>query len=204
MNSLPDLTVNLPSGKLGQSTSNVPAIVGATLGTLAGLILIAAIVFFLRRRRRRRESIHIDGPLEELQLMQREPSTVTPFTDEVQPLVTNGVQDQNKRRYFVQNVNPPSKNSKTEKFATIRSSDSTHQTATATDGSVAGGRSSPAMTSRDGQTTPAPVDDGNLRQEVEQLRRVVETLSSQQVQQPPRVVYSPGSLLDDPPPMYPS
>jgi hypothetical protein len=89
VHSLPDLTITLPSWHtwaLGnsRSTSNVPVIVGATFGSLGGLILIAAVVFFLRRRRRRK-SAHIDGPLEELRPMATGPSNITPFTDELNP-----------------------------------------------------------------------------------------------------------------------
>lgn len=88
-----------------------------------------------------------------------------------------------------------------EKFSmTVLSPDSVNQTA---ESSVVGGRSSPAVTgnSREGGNSPTP-DDGNLRQEVEQLRRAVETLSAQQ----PQVVqvYQQGhdNLPDEPPPMY--
>jgi LPXTG-motif cell wall-anchored protein len=181
IHSLPDLTlVTLPLGPLGikQSTTNVPVIVGATFGTLGGLLLIAVIAFFLRRRRRLK-SAHIDGPSEESRQRQPKPSNVTPFTDEVGPFMT---QDQS-TDFFLQK---PSKFARDEKFPT-----------TPTDSSVAG-RSSLAVTSRDGENTNGD-HDGNLREEVEQLRRVVETL---QVQQPGQLVYQQGSPPDEPPPMY--
>lgn len=50
---------------------------------------------------------------------------------------------------------------------------------------------------RDGVNT-TPGHDGNLRHEVEQLRRRVDMLSVQ----PPGVVYQQDSLPDEPPPMY--
>jgi hypothetical protein len=70
------------------------------------------------------------------------------------------------------------------KFPTIPSPDSTRrQTAYVADG---------------------PGVDNTLRREVEQLRRVVETLGTQQAQQQPQVVYQQDNLPDEPPPVYPS
>ena len=90
--------------------------------------------------------------------------------------------------YFLQTGNKPSKISHNEKFSTIPN---------ATDSSSAG-QSSPAVTSsRDGENIIGD-RDSNLREEVEQLRRVVETLQVQQ----PQLVYQQGSLPDEPPPMY--
>jgi len=87
--------------------------------------------------------------------------------------------------------NTPTKMSRTprsEKLSAflLRGSNS-NRTGSATDSSVTGGSSLVAS------------DDANLRHEVEQLRRVVETLSAQQVNP-----YQQDNMPDEPPPMYPS
>ena len=115
--------------------------------------------------------------------------------------MATGIQEQNNAN-VVQNANTPSgipQSLHAKKLATVLSTDSI-QTATATKRDVVG--SSPAVnSSRDGGMNP--VED-NLRQELEQLRRQMETLSAQQVQQQHQVVYQQGSLPDEPPPMYPN
>jgi hypothetical protein len=182
MHSLPDITtIVLPSGTLpktpGESQSNnVPVIVGAVFGSLAGLILIAGVVFFLRRRRRP-TSKHVEVPPADLR--------PTPFMNEVTPLTASNIQEAQDHTAY--NTPTPSKLN-SEKLSAFLSLDSRHRNATGTDSSVAGG-SSLVVSSRDG--------DSNLRDEVEQLRRVVENLSAQQSP------YRQG-LPDDPPPMYPS
>jgi len=113
------------------------------------------------------------------------------------------------RRFFVQNADTAPRIPQAlqaEKFSmTVLSPDSANQNTAATESSVAGGRSSPAVTSsREGGKNPAQTEDPNLRQEVEQLRRVVETLSAQQQQPQVVQVYQQGhgNLPDEPPPMY--
>src|SRR5258705_225375 len=144
MYSLPDLTITLPSGMLGnsRSTTNVPIIVGATFGSIGLLILIAVLVFFLRRHKRPK-STHIDGPLEELRPRQQEVTNITPSPDEIRFLMTDGCVQEDNRRYFVQNQDTPSRIPQTlhtEKILTTLSPDLSHHT-----GRVAGG-SRPAVT----------------------------------------------------------
>jgi len=186
LHSLPDLLVTLPLGPLGDkqslTTNNAPLIVGATFATLGGLILIAAIIFFLRRRRRLK-SAHIDGPSEESRQRHPKLSNITPFTDEDEPMTQDQSLD-----YFLQPGEKPSKIARDEKFS---------PTPNATDSSFAGRNSSVATSSRDGENINGD-RDSNLREEVEQLRRVVETLQVQQ----PQLVYQQGTLPDEPPPMY--
>ena len=204
MRSLPDLTIALPPGSLGDSrsttTANVPVIVGATFGALGGLILLAAVVLIFRRYRRSKP-VRIDASLEELHPRQQGPSSIPFFTNEIRPFMATGTQEQNNAN-VVQNANTPfgiPQSLHAKKLATVLSTDSI-QTATATKHGVVG--SSPAVdSSRDGGMNP--VED-NLRQELEQLRRQMEALSAQQVQQQRQVVYQQGSLPDEPPPMYPN
>jgi len=179
MRSLPDLGINLPSGKVpslpnSSSTSKAPVIVGAIFGTLAGLLLIAAIIYILRRRRII-ESARVIAPPEEV--------NPTPFTNAASPLTMSG---QNNLIYG----NTPTKMSRSphsEKLSALLLRGS-NRTGSATESSVTGGSS-----------LVTPSEDANLRHEVEQLRRVVETLSAQQVQP-----YQQDDMPDEPPPMYPS
>jgi len=146
VNSLPDLTITLPSGTLAnsqtqvRSKTNVPVIVGATFGAIGGLVLLGAVVFILHRRRKSKLFL-IEGPI-----------------DEIGP-----------GSYNITPVRQPAKSLQTGNLADAR-------------GTVGGS------------------SDGDWRGEMEQLRRVVETLSVQQTQQPQAHHYVP----DEPPPMYPS
>jgi hypothetical protein len=206
--SLPDLqTITLPSGTLGNSKSrsitNVPVIVGALFGALGGLIFIAAVVFFVRRRRKSKAA-HIDSPIEEFGVGPQDPSTIsiTPFTDEIKPPMSHGGQEQNSGDLTQNADTSPGVPPHTTKVLRILSPDPMHQTVGEPDSIVADG-GNPAVSSRDEGNSAG--DDGNLRREMEQLRRVVETLSAQQAQQQPQVpVYQQDSLPDEPPPMYPN
>jgi hypothetical protein len=185
--SLPDLKINLPaeSSTLDnpRSASNVPVIVGATFGSLGGLILVVAVVFILRRRRRTKDA-HVDGPPEELRQRQQGPSTITPFTDESKPHTANG-----NNGYSVQDGNAPSRIPQTLRTEEI-------STAPATDGGVASG-SNLAVTRARGNSP----GNGNLRGELDHLRRVVERLRAHQVQQQ---THQQGNIPDEAPPMYPN
>ena len=153
----------------------MPVILGATFGTLGGLILLAAVGFFWQRYRRSKH-VNVNDPLEELSLGQQGASTLTPFTDI--PLVTS--QEQN-GRFFMRSTKRNSQILPIEKFSTDMSP---HQTTVSGDHSP--------NNNEDG-------DDNNLRREVQQLRRIVETLTTEQVS----VIHQPeGSSPAEPPPMY--
>jgi len=185
MHSLPDLSITLPSGNLApqgppghsgsQSTSKVPVIIGTIFGFIGLILLFVVVLSFLRQRRR--ESSYIDGPPEELRARQQGPSNITPFTDESKPHIANGLEPSS--GYFVLG-NPPSP---------------TRQIApTGTD--IFAGEDLAVSSSRDEGNTPG--DDGQLREEVQELLMRVEMLSAQ----PPHVHVV--ILPDEPPPVYPN
>jgi hypothetical protein len=168
------------------------------LAVLGGLILLAAVLLFLRRRRTSKD-FYTDNPLEELRLPSRQQqgqSNITPFMGEVGPSATNDIHEQNGGYHANPALRiPPVPHG--EKSLVVLSPHS-NPTASLTERSVA---SRPAVsgggTSSDGGESP---DDANLRREVEQLRRVVATLSAQQQ----TVHNQPDHLPDEPPPMYAS
>jgi len=179
MHSLPNLSITLPSGILApqgprQSSSKVPVIIGIIFGFI-GLILLFVVVLSFLRRRSGRKSAYIDGPLEELHARQQGPSNITPFTDESKPHITNGFEPSS--GYLVLG-NPPSQ---TRRIAP-------------TGADIAAGEDLAVSSSRDEGNTPG--DDGQLRDEVQELLMRVEMLSAQ----PPHVVILP----DEPPPVYPN
>lgn len=194
----------LPSGSVdkSQSSSNVPVIVGATFGALGGLLLLVTLVLFLRRRRRSKAN-YINDTLEESSPRQLGPSSnIAPFTGEIRP----SIQEYDSGHIVNHDTLPrptgkAPQNAYPEKFARIPSSGSIRQSVV--DSSVAGGGSTD-VSNPGGVKSPG--DESTLRQEVEQLRRVVETLSAQQAQPQAQVPvdYQPRSLPDEPPPMYPS
>jgi len=102
--------------------------------------------------------------------MQQGGYNITPSPGE--PLLTNVVQEHNS--YFVQNPDILSNTLHAGKSLTTLSPDITYRTESVAASRVAGG-SSPAVTGgRARRMTPA--NDSHLREEVEELRRVVETL----------------------------
>jgi LPXTG-motif cell wall-anchored protein len=144
VNSLPDLSITLPSGTLAnsqvRSKTNVPVIVGATFGAIGGLVLLGVVVFILYRRRKSKLD-PIEDPIEEIN-----PGSLS-ITPVQPPLPSKSLQA----------------------------------------GNLAGARSAVSGSS----------SDGDWRGEMEQLRRVVETLSVQ-AQQPQAY----HGVPDEPPPMY--
>ena len=184
--SLPDLTIKLPSGSIKSSTTSratnrVPAIVGGVLGSVA--VILLAFLYLRQRRTRVQEDQHFAIPL-----------LVTPFTSEfyceesesgqpkdaaMPPLVSSPV------RRHPQKLTPD----EPEDLAKLRINSHARIDLEGS-GNVAG------------SSTRTPLQDNDLRREVEQLRMVVETLREEQVHPPPFVYQDTRNMPDEPPPEY--
>lgn len=89
-------TMDIPHRSIAASTTpnKLPAILGGTLGGLAGLVLIAlGILFFVRRRARQRNApkfdLHLDPPASPKSEYTPQTATiVTPFTNDREPHVS--------------------------------------------------------------------------------------------------------------------
>jgi len=81
--SLPDVTIKLPAGSIGSSSSKLARILGGVFGTLAGLFLISVGVFLFLRRRRKQGASGGQATTGAY--------AVTPFTEEINPLMPDAM-----------------------------------------------------------------------------------------------------------------
>ena len=186
--------MKLPSGSVKswtRATNRVPAIVGGVLGSVAGIGVVILLVFLYLAQRHRKEEEAINGDQHSPMMIATGPSLITPFMSS--KCDVSGQPEDLAMPGLVSPVQHPEKltPNRPAEFSMIQINSNANIDPESSN--IVGSRS------RNAGMSP---QDNDIRQEVEQLRVVVEMLRDQQVSPPQIVDQDLRSVPDEPPPSY--